>query len=179
MFCGDGIDKNQGYYPFSISFSLPANPISTWWLQLTKWFALLLTSSHHPHRQCLWIHCSFFWLYLLLSGFLCQKTFQLTSLVFAQLLKWSVFIWVIFYCSLESSQDNQGSLKLGYTGSYIFVIKVSDSVLNYENDCKVISELSNEACSHSVGLSYFQWYPINMWYVFVPLLRKGNYEGGK
>lgn len=66
----------------------------------------------------------------------------------------SVYLWVIFYCSWESSQDNQGSLKLGYTGSYIFVIKVSDSVLNYENDCKVISELSNEACFHSVGLSY-------------------------
>lgn len=91
----------------------------------------------------------------------------------------SVYLWVIFYCSLESSQDNQGSLKLEYTGSSIFVIKVSDRVLNYENDCKVISELSNEACSHSVGLSYFQWYPINMWYVFVPLLQKGNYEGGK
>lgn len=60
-----------------------------------------------------------------------------------------VYLRVIFYCSLESSQDNQE-----YTGSYVFVIKVSDSVLNYKNDCKVISELSNKACSHSVGLPY-------------------------
>lgn len=65
-----------------------------------------------------------------------------------------VYLRVIFYCSLESSQDNQGSLKLGHTESYVFVIKVSDSVLNYKNNCKVISELSNKACSHSVGPSY-------------------------
>lgn len=46
------------------------------------------------------------------------------------------------------------ALKLENTGAYVYVLVIKIiGVFNYKKDCKVVSELCNKACSHSVGLS--------------------------